>query len=122
MGLLLLRLSLALTGIAQGLSSIPDATLPARCFAAATVAAGLLLAAGLFTPILSVTVSAAAVCVALSIFPAASEGLLKGHFAAVMVAAVGISLALVGPGEFSLDFRLFGRREIIIPRATREKP
>jgi len=25
---------------------------------------------------------------------------------------------LLGPGAFSLDFRLFGRREIIIPRGN----
>jgi len=35
----------------------------------------------------------------------------------MIVAAV--ALALLGPGAFSLDGRLFGRREIVIPPATR---
>ena len=105
-----------MTGVAQGLVSIRSATLPAQCFGATTVAAALLLAAGLFTPVLSVAVAAAALSVALSIFPATAEHLLEGPFASGMVMAVGVSLALLGPGAFSLDFRLFGRREIIIPR------
>ena len=31
------------------------------------------------------------------------------------LAAISASLVLLGPGAFSLDARLFGRREIIIP-------
>ncbi len=31
---------------------------------------------------------------------------------------VSLALALLGPGAFSLDARLFGRREIIIPRRS----
>jgi uncharacterized membrane protein YphA (DoxX/SURF4 family) len=33
----------------------------------------------------------------------------------IELAVVSISLALLGPGAFSMDARLFGRREIIIP-------
>ena len=36
-------------------------------------------------------------------------------FAAFDLAAISAALALLGPGAFSLDARLFGRREIIIP-------
>jgi len=32
--------------------------------------------------------------------------------------AGAVSVALLGPGAFSLDSRLFGRREIIIPDTT----
>jgi uncharacterized membrane protein YphA (DoxX/SURF4 family) len=32
------------------------------------------------------------------------------------LAAISAALALLGPGAFSLDARLFGRREIIIPQ------
>ena len=38
-----------------------------------------------------------------------------GGYVAVYVIVIAISLALSGPGAFSLDARWFGRREIIIP-------
>jgi uncharacterized membrane protein YphA (DoxX/SURF4 family) len=38
---------------------------------------------------------------------------------AVCLGVVSISLILLGPGAFSLDARLFGRREIIIPEIPR---
>jgi hypothetical protein len=31
-----------------------------------------------------------------------------------------VALALLGPGAFSLDGRLFGRREIVIPPSSRK--
>jgi uncharacterized membrane protein YphA (DoxX/SURF4 family) len=37
--------------------------------------------------------------------------------AAFNLAAISAALALLGPGAFSLDARLFGRREIIIPES-----
>ena len=36
-------------------------------------------------------------------------------FTAFNLAAISVALVLLGPGAFSLDARLFGRREIIIP-------
>jgi uncharacterized membrane protein YphA (DoxX/SURF4 family) len=38
---------------------------------------------------------------------------------AMNLAAMSIALVLLGPGAFSLDARLFGRREIIIPEGRR---
>jgi hypothetical protein len=35
------------------------------------------------------------------------------------LAAISAALVLLGPGAFSLDARLFGRREIIIPEGRR---
>jgi uncharacterized membrane protein YphA (DoxX/SURF4 family) len=42
-----------------------------------------------------------------------------GHDAAysvIQLAAISIALVLLGPGAFSADAHLFGRREIIIPK------
>jgi hypothetical protein len=36
-------------------------------------------------------------------------------FVAFNLASISAALVLLGPGAFSLDARLFGRREIIIP-------
>lgn len=40
-------------------------------------------------------------------------------FAAMDLAAISLAIILLGPGAYSLDARLFGRREIIIPEAGR---
>ncbi|HEY6851203.1 MAG TPA: hypothetical protein VI320_33955 [Terracidiphilus sp.] len=42
-----------------------------------------------------------------------------GPVAAFNLAAISAALVLLGPGAFSIDARLFGRREIIIPEARR---
>jgi hypothetical protein len=44
---------------------------------------------------------------------------LGGRLPAVLLATASAALALVGPGAFSLDARLFGRREIVIPQSSR---
>jgi len=38
------------------------------------------------------------------------------------LAIICIALALLGPGAFSLDARLFGRREIIIADSKLDQP
>jgi hypothetical protein len=40
---------------------------------------------------------------------------------ALNLAAISATLVLLGPGAFSLDARLFGRREIIIPEGPRSR-
>ena len=40
-------------------------------------------------------------------------------FAALYLTVISIAITLLGPGAFSLDARLFGRREIIIPEPSR---
>jgi uncharacterized membrane protein YphA (DoxX/SURF4 family) len=40
---------------------------------------------------------------------------------AVDLAVMSCALVLLGPGAFSLDARLFGRREIIIPESRRPR-
>jgi putative oxidoreductase len=65
---------------------------------------GALLAVGLWTPI-------AAVAVALvEIVRVIQSGSLNERLA--LLAVIAISLALMGPGQWSIDARLFGRRRI----------
>lgn len=75
---------------------------------------GLLLVAGLWTPIAGVLAAAAAAWNAY-----ASPGDV-GFYA--LLGTIAIALALVGPGAWSIDARLFGMRQIKIPtgRQTRQ--
>ena len=66
--------------------------------------AGILLLAGLWTPVAGVLVVLVEGWIAYS-----TPG---SPWAAIMLAAFGASLAMVGPGAWSVDARLFGRKRI----------
>ena len=80
----------------------------------ALAAAGVLVAIGLFTSYAGAAVALAAAYLALYLAPAPRSP--ESAVAACMVVVAGVAVALIGPGAFSVDSRLFGRREIIIPR------
>ena len=42
-------------------------------------------------------------------------GVVDGDLTALLLAANTVAIALLGPGAFSIDGHLFGRREVIIP-------
>jgi uncharacterized membrane protein YphA (DoxX/SURF4 family) len=70
--------------------------------------AGLLLIAGLWTPVAGVVTACAETWVAFS---------LPAHAGIPAVLAVlAVTLALIGPGEWSVDARLYGRKHIVPPR------
>ena len=69
-------------------------------------AAALLLCAGLWTPIAGSMLAGVAVWTAFS--PTGDP------WALILLAAVGVSLAMLGPGAWSLDALLFGRRRMIL--------
>ncbi|MFY9843991.1 MAG: DoxX family protein [Terriglobales bacterium] len=48
-------------------------------------------------------------------FPAPSLELFEAKLTAVLATVITVALVCLGPGAYSLDARLFGRREIIIP-------
>jgi uncharacterized membrane protein YphA (DoxX/SURF4 family) len=71
-------------------------------------AAGLLLCAGLWTPIAGSTLSI------IALWSSFSE---HGDFwAQILLATVAAALAMLGPGAWSIDARLFGRKRLIRQR------
>ena len=69
------------------------------------IAAGLLLWAGLWTPIAG---AALAVIAAWSAFSGIGD-----PWGKILLAVVGAALAMLGPGAWSIDARLFGRKRLI---------
>jgi uncharacterized membrane protein YphA (DoxX/SURF4 family) len=80
---------------------------------------GLSLLIGFLTPVAGGLVALATIGIARSWFPLPSPNLFNTLLPAILVSIVAIAIALLGPGALSVDCRLFGRREIIIPHAPR---
>lgn len=74
--------------------------------------AGLLLILGLLTPVASALVGSSYIGLA---FAAPTAACHPSETALTYMLVIAISITLLGPGAFSFDSRLFGRREIIIP-------
>jgi uncharacterized membrane protein YphA (DoxX/SURF4 family) len=84
----------------------------------AIVAVGALLLIGYLTPVAGVLAALFCVSSAFSWLPVLSPELFKDKLSAALGAIIVASLVCLGPGAFSLDARLFGRREIIIPNGS----
>jgi hypothetical protein len=102
---LILRLGAAfsLLDVARMTGTVAEAlTLLFHCVCALNAA---LLVVGLWTPIAGISMAA----IHLGVL-SATLGL---NGAAVLSSAVGLGLAMLGPGAWSLDARLFGRKRIV---------
>jgi uncharacterized membrane protein YphA (DoxX/SURF4 family) len=116
-GLVFLRLAAASAVLAQGIVAIgvsggaEVAPLVRGLFA---ITVGVALLAGFMTPLAGSVAAIACVTTCISSF-LASANRHNDAVPALNLAAICIALVFLGPGAFSLDARLFGRREIIIP-------
>jgi uncharacterized membrane protein YphA (DoxX/SURF4 family) len=82
--------------------------------AAALIVCGVALTLGIFTPVCSTLVGLNHALVLFT--PLAGTVLPRLDCAAAVVGlAAAVGLVFLGPGAFSIDARLFGRREIFIP-------
>jgi uncharacterized membrane protein YphA (DoxX/SURF4 family) len=115
--LAVLRSVIGITVLVQGGLCLaqPDLTPTAWFSGLLTLAAGFLVSIGFLTPIaVAVTVLYAA-GVALALLPSPMPSLFDSNLSLVFGLAMLLSIIGIGPGAFSVDARVFGRREIIIP-------
>jgi hypothetical protein len=121
-GLLLLRAAIGITTIIQGGLYLADPgtlTLQTGAVGLAAVGSGALLSIGFLTPIAAALVGVGALGIAFAWFPAATPNLFDAKLPIVFALIMSAAIVFLGPGAFSLDARLFGRREIIIPPVSR---
>ena len=86
-----------------------------------TAAAGVSLLAGFMTPVISVLVILGGLARVLSILPPPSVNRIDTVLPTLNMVILATALAFLGPGAFSFDARIFGRREIRIPSFTEHK-
>jgi uncharacterized membrane protein YphA (DoxX/SURF4 family) len=121
--LLLLRAIVGLTAIVQGflyLSRGGRSSAGGLLFGALLAISGVCLMIGFLTPIASIVAGIGCVASNISWLPAPVTTLFDGRLVSLEMVVMAVSIALLGPGAFALDARLFGRREIVIPPAPRE--
>jgi putative oxidoreductase len=110
-----MRLSAGMAMVVQGVSALPAGPpLGVVLFQTLSIGLGLLLLAGLWTPVAGALVAAEALWNVFS----------SGHpWYWIMLATLGAALALIGPGSWSIDARLFGWRRLEIrDRKSQDSP
>ena len=111
-GLLLLRLLAGVALIHSGTDSLREAPpLAAAVLQTVGAGSGILLLIGLWTPAAGALAAIVKVWIAFSRYFSHSGD----PWIPISQAALGAVLAMVGPGAWSIDARLFGRKHIHIP-------
>ena len=121
-GLLLLRAAIGLTTIIQGglyLADPGNLTLGAGAASLLGIASGALLLVGFLTPVAGTLAGLFTLGVTLAWLHPATTNLFDAKLPAVFAVVMNAAIVLLGPGALSIDARLFGRREIVIPPISR---
>ena len=120
LGLLLLRLCLGMALLycgAAGLLGRPS-ELTGVAQQVMASAGGIFLLAGLWTPVMGSLAALAEVWTAFLLYSAGQRSTWEHIFLAVL----STSLAMLGPGAWSIDARLFGRKRFDIDRTRGRRP
>jgi uncharacterized membrane protein YphA (DoxX/SURF4 family) len=120
--LLLLRVLIGFTLMFQGVAYLnPRSSLTFKGLGvgAFSIATGACLLAGLLTPVACLLAVLGSIGLAFAWLPMPAQNALNGNLVIVNLIVMAIAIAVLGPGAFSLDSRMFGRREIVIPASGR---
>ena len=108
-GLIFLRAVAAIPLVQHGIAVLLTTPLPAPIVPQVVAAgAAALLLVGLWTPVAGVLMAVAELCLTFS-HP-------HDPWIHILLATLGAALAMLGPGAWSMDARLFGRKRIHIPQ------
>jgi uncharacterized membrane protein YphA (DoxX/SURF4 family) len=116
-----MRLTVALSATVQGVNALIDSpTQPLSwVIGLPEILVGLALLIGFLTPIAGASASLGSLATGISWLMAYGRDAHEKAVTAIYLSVISVAITLLGPGAISLDARLFGRREIIIPEASR---
>ena len=106
---------LAVTFGALYLSSRIEHAAVVWVIASVLIIGGVALVIGFLTPFASLGIGICLLGIAFSWFPGPPFAMLAAPLLVLLVVVTAAGIGLLGPGAFSIDGRLFGRREIVIP-------
>ena len=122
LGLLLLRIAVGVTAIVQAVFCLNDGGnsafwdwIPGLLM----LGSGIALLVGFLTPIAGIVVALSILISTFSWFRAPVPNLFETRLTTILTVTISAAIVFLGPGALSLDARLFGRREIIIPSSAR---
>ncbi len=118
-GLLLLRLGVGIVLISFGISGFFPASGEPVALARDSIeaAAGVFLILGLWTPVIGALIALDELWIALSLYNSHPDG----HWTHVFLAVLSAGVAMLGPGAWSIDARLFGRKRFDMSDAGRSR-
>ena len=124
MALLLLRavLAIALVGVARGCLAGDSAAAAVSFSFLPGLSAAALLATGFLTPVAGLLAGIQFALIVMRLMPGCGGAVFDSPMSLVFGISILLAILGSGPGAYSIDARLFGRREIIIPRRTFEPP
>jgi uncharacterized membrane protein YphA (DoxX/SURF4 family) len=88
--------------------------------AASRFLSGVLLVTGFRTRLASFLIALGIALISLSSFPLPARDLFDQLLPTLFAETISVAVAFLGPGVFSIDAYLYGRKEIVIPYRSRE--
>jgi uncharacterized membrane protein YphA (DoxX/SURF4 family) len=116
LGLLIGRVALGLIFIAQGRLYLIERDPSMWLLGTVSSLLGFFLALGFLTPVAGSLGIIGVLMIWLTIIPDCSSSLSHSNYSLFLMSVLILEVLLVGPGAYSIDARIFGRREIVIPR------
>jgi uncharacterized membrane protein YphA (DoxX/SURF4 family) len=120
LGLLLLRAAAGSVLVVQGITFYREEHrlgISILTVIVVTVVVGVLLCVGLLTRFATAVAASGTIGSMFGWLPAPRAGVFETRSTLILGLVIAAAVASVGPGAFSVDARLFGRREVIIPKS-----